>query len=237
MRIVSHAQERHDGPSMPKEIPLDSVADLWWMFGEYDETYLRTRIAYLSEREAYERSYLVRQFVGLLVDTSTCTTARYEWKTGSHYLNIRAGRAAVALGCLLGTNIPLIARDATSNDLQKVAESVAKAVRDYDVKLREAAQKNDRQMDDLTKEYRGTITPGIVKGRAVKSAKRMAKLFREWFPVGKRFADLEDIVGVKARGTGNIRTYDFDMGMLTIQFTVIVNESGMIEGVLRSAKD
>ena len=141
----------------------------------------------------------------------------YTYEQGGNDLGLIAGRATEALERLLGAELPKITPTSSAEHAKRVHAEAAKLLRVYRSGLLTLAgeYKIGKPKEVLRRAYDGKISP---TRRATKDVYRtacvLAKLLQEWFPIGKKMSDLEEIVGYKTLRASRSRhaIYEFDAG-------------------------
>jgi hypothetical protein len=92
----------------------------------------------------------------------------------------------------------------------------------------------ERPVPELKQKYAGTIRSGIVGDMAKTSIDAMDRLLEDWFPYGRRIADLEEITGVSLGREGEDAVLGIDNGRGGYEYRFRVNK-GLIESVIKQS--
>lgn len=141
----------------------------------------------------------------------------YTYEKGSNDLRLVAGRATEALERLLGAELPKITPASSAEHAKRVHAEAAKLLRVYRSGLLTLAgeYKIGKPKEALKRTYEGKIEQKSQhKEEVFRAACLLAKLLQEWFPLGKKLSDLEEIVGYKTLRASRSRhaIYEFDAG-------------------------
>jgi hypothetical protein len=89
----------------------------------------------------------------------------------------------------------------------------------------------EKSVSELKEKYWGTIHSGIVGSLSKTSIEAMDRFLDDWFPYGKRIADLEEITGVRLGREGEEAVVSIDSGYNGCEYRFHLT-SGVIESVI-----
>lgn len=181
----------------------------------------------------YQRLSVSEYLLAFLLDGNTCETVQYRRQEGRHDLNVVAGRAGWALEELLGEKLGTIGRESTKRAREGVHSEARKKVDAYRVRIVKSkmGSKTEESTEVLKARYEGKIKPGITGAEAAKYSGAMARLLAEWFPLGKKIGELQEIVGDPGEKDNEVVSYRFDSGLGGLEYQFKVKE-GVIRSVL-----
>jgi hypothetical protein len=224
------AQKSKDGVIKP----VFSIDEVGGFFRREDLSGMEKIIQNWQKGPSYLKLSLLETLTDHLKTLEKCSTRNYIWEEGTHDLNRKNGRAAWAIEKLLEIKLDKITPDSTWEENQKIYNECANIVKAYRAGIMSAASevKNIKTKEELTKSYKDKIKPGI-STKHEESFNSMSSLLSEWFPIGRKLSDLEEIVGTPGtnRPKENCIDYDFQNGVdgVLYRFTV---EDGIITSVL-----
>ena len=188
--------------------------------------------------ELYLRPAILEALAQGMSSDEKCETQGYTWEEGSHDLNQPAGRAAWAIEQLTGLKLTRVTPSSTVEEIAAVRKETGEVVKAYNAGIVAAfaAARHERSLEELKKDYHGKIKAGINPKEWEASWKLMTKLFDEWFPLGKKLSDLEEITGATGEAlppgnwTGFGVNYRFENGYSGMSVLLKVSD-GVITSV------
>lgn len=139
-----------------------------------------------------------------LKSTEKCETQEYERSPADHDLNCIAGRAAWILEGAFDIAIPAIEASSTQGERENSHRLAARQLDAFERGVTQAVQQyrvGDHKTA-LKHKYQRRILEGSPEEHGplftIQAVHPMNAMLEEWFPLGKRLADLEAIIGRKA---------------------------------------
>jgi hypothetical protein len=189
---------------------------------EYEE--FQRAVSEIDQGSDSRRAMLVDRLKEMLGDESRITLRGYPGNADASGLTRRGGRARWLIEHILqkepgNSNLSVDARinlwHSTVAQRYPVTESTTR---------------------NLREKYRGTIRSGIGVERIGDSIAATERFFDEWFPYGKRLADLEEITGVRLIREGEEAVLRIDSGIFGVEYRFRLN-NGVIQSVKRLGLD
>ncbi len=140
-------------------------------------------------------------FVNALTGDHPTPLDGFEWQEGKHDFNRYPGRAAWAMEELLGIKLPTVTPKTTKKELAEIQKEAERLLREHTKKImKESGEgKVGRPTAEIKKLYHGKIVQSQDHEKSIAAGRVMAVMLDEWFPLGKKLSDLEEIVGYKGK--------------------------------------
>lgn len=180
--------------------------------------------------------YLRLSIAALLVEETAsyerCELRGYTYGNDDQDLNWVAGRSAFLLEKALGVPLPRLAPNSTTRHVDHLHAEAAKA---YNALRQQIVAQHmairDPSVDPALKmKYAGKIDPTRSAARFDEDVLALYDLLNEWFPLGRKMRELEEIVGHEAQRYRDGFCYTFDEGYGGVRFVFRTRE-GLIDSV------
>ena len=152
----------------------------------------------------YLKVSYARHLLQALTTIETCETAKYAHPVSHHDLDCVAGRAAWMLEETFEISVPTIKASSSRRVRQEAHDEAKLQIDAFNRGVRTIIDRYriGRDKRGLRRRYQRLILEGTQPEDRAKFAfaavAPMNEMLEKWFPLGKRFADLESIVGRKA---------------------------------------
>jgi hypothetical protein len=181
----------------------------------------------------YLKPAILEALAEYLTSVEICEIRDYSYEKNSHDLNCAAERAALAFEKLMGIELIKINQTISKDAQQNIRDEAEKLIKAYNAGIiaMSGEIKHEKSIDELTKSYIGKIKHKKQTNDYEKSFNLMSELFLDWFPIGKKLSDLENImgsIGIK-RDDGSVE-YNFENGWAGVQYR-LKTVSGIIVSV------
>lgn len=145
----------------------------------------------------YLKPALLEELAGHVTPSQKRETRDYSWEKGTHDMNQPAGRAAWAVESLTGIDLAKVTPTSSEAEIQKIRGQAEKLIEAYNAGILAMALeiKPEKPLDELKGIYHGKIKHGVPSNDFQESFKLMSELLEQWFPLGKKLSELEDIIG------------------------------------------
>jgi hypothetical protein len=184
---------------------------------EYAE--LRNAAADLGTLSEVRRVMLVDALKDMLADNSKLRLEGYVFRSGEPDLGVVAGRAEWFID-----QIVLLPREA-DNSRRNMDERIEL----WKASAASLRTTTPQQVEMLKTKYKGKIRTGISR-EAFESIQNFEKFIEEWFPYGKSFQEMEQILDIKLRVEGGEAVLLMDSGVGGVEYR-FVHKNGTIRVV------
>ena len=188
----------------------------------YEE--LRRAVSDIDGGSEVKRIMVITKLKEKLADESPVSLSGYTVGADQYNMAKVGGRARWLIEHVLQQEIP----NSNSN------LSVDERIRLWQVNASLRRLVIERPVPELKQKYAGTIRTGLIGDMAKTSIEAMDRLLEEWFPYGKRIADLAEITGAQIDMEPNEAVLRFDSGRGGWEYRFRINK-GLIESVLKES--
>lgn len=156
-----------------------------------------------------------------------------------HDLQIVAGRAAWLIEQTTGSTLPTVSRESLGANRARIRSAAEQVVAAYKAGIMQAGQEygtpSAERVRELTRLYLGQIKTGIWDKEALVYQERFERVLAEWFPLGKRYADLVTIVGPGETQDDEVE-YRFDDGITGNSYHLRLKDGVIVSVELRAGE-
>jgi hypothetical protein len=177
-------------------------------------------VSFWKEAQSFEKLALAQELLDNLESSEKCRIFRYKWTPGTDDMSRVAGRAKWALEQIIGVKLANVTPESSEEDLRRLRSDASRLLQAYRNGVLSVAGDGETSAEDLKKlkeKYAGRIKPGISL-KAPEYSRAMHQLLLEWSPIGRRIADLADIIGAHGRRTEYGICYGFDTGYGGVEY-------------------
>jgi hypothetical protein len=186
-----------------------------------------------SKARPYEKLAYAEGLLPSLSRLEEVEIRHYEWVKGTHDLRIVAGRAAYHLQEVLGLRLPAVTPEMTQQQAADLYHQALPVVKAYRTAVEDMSRQYgaSKSVAELKAAFAGRIKPGVSPQKWRDHLSAFEDLLGQWCPIGRKLADLVEIVGSPGEKEGNHHIYSFDSGFFGVHYRFVVVD-GVITSVL-----